>query len=118
VALVGACDQDLEKAKATGLAAFKDLAVMLKMSCPDLLDIITPPPTHMAAIKAGISQGVRAIICQKPFCTSLEEAEEATRLAEKAGSNCSSFTRIFGFSRGTGRSNTPWTAGCLVRSCS
>ncbi|WP_420340011.1 Gfo/Idh/MocA family protein [Roseibium sp.] len=85
VALVGACDQDLEKAKETGLAAFKDLAVMLKMTCPDLLDIITPPPTHMAAIKAGISQGVRAIICQKPFCTSLEEAEEATRLAEKAG---------------------------------
>lgn len=85
VRLVGACDRDPEKAKATGLSAFEDLDTMLKMASPDLLDIITPPPTHLPAIRAAIEKGVRAIICQKPFCTSLPEAREAADLAEKAG---------------------------------
>ncbi len=85
VRLVGACDRDPEKAKATGLSAFDDLDTMLKMASPDLLDIITPPPTHLPAIKAAIDKGVRAIICQKPFCTSLLEAREAADLAQKAG---------------------------------
>ena len=85
VRLVGACDRDLEKARATGLSAFEDLDTMLKMASPDLLDIITPPPTHWPAIKAAISKGVRAIICQKPFCTSLSEAREAAALADEAG---------------------------------
>lgn len=85
VRLVGSCDRDREKAKATGLTAFGDLEHMLKMANPDLLDIITPPPTHFEAIKLAIAKGVKAIICQKPFCTSLEEAKEATELAEAAG---------------------------------
>ncbi|WP_298983145.1 Gfo/Idh/MocA family oxidoreductase [uncultured Roseibium sp.] len=85
VRLVGSCDRDREKAKATGLTAFGDLEHMLKMAKPELLDIITPPPTHFEAITLAISKGVKAIICQKPFCTSLEEAKEATALAEAAG---------------------------------
>ncbi len=84
IRLVGACDRDREKAKATGLTAFSDLASMLKMAKPDLLDIITPPPTHFDAIRQAIDNGVKTIICQKPFCTSLEEAEHATTLAEAA----------------------------------
>ncbi len=85
IRLVGACDQDRKKAVATGLAAFTDLGSMLAMARPDLLDIITPPPTHFDAIKLAIENGVKAIICQKPFCSSLEEAETATELAENAG---------------------------------
>ncbi|MET1414465.1 Gfo/Idh/MocA family oxidoreductase [Roseibium sp. HPY-6] len=85
VRLVGACDRDLEKARATGLSSFDELDTMLKMATPDLLDIITPPPTHLVAIKAAIEYGVRAVICQKPFCNSLEEAKHATELAEAAG---------------------------------
>ncbi|WP_299472277.1 Gfo/Idh/MocA family oxidoreductase [uncultured Roseibium sp.] len=85
VRLVGACDRDLEKARATGLSSFDELDTMLRMATPDLLDIITPPPTHLAAIKAAIEFGVRAVICQKPFCNSLEEAKHATELAEAAG---------------------------------
>jgi predicted dehydrogenase len=83
--LVGACDRDQEKAEATGLAAFGDLDIMLETAKPDLLDIITPPPTHFVAIERAIAGGVKAIICQKPFCTSLEEATKATDLAEAAG---------------------------------
>lgn len=85
VRLVGACDRDQDKARATGLSAFEDLDTMLKMASPDLLDIITPPPTHLPAIRAAIEKGVRAIICQKPFCTSLSEARAAADLAERAG---------------------------------
>ncbi|WP_420413784.1 Gfo/Idh/MocA family protein [Roseibium sp.] len=83
--LVGACDQDRDKAVATGLAAFTDLASMLTMARPELLDIITPPQTHYEAIKLAIDHGVNTIICQKPFCLSLDEAQAATRLAEDAG---------------------------------
>lgn len=85
VRLVGACDQDREKAVATGLAAFTELECMLKMARPSLLDIITPPQTHFDAIKLAMENGVKVIICQKPFCLSLEEAERATQLAEEAG---------------------------------
>ena len=83
--LVGACDQDLEKARATGLTAFGDLETMLKMAQPDLLDIVTPPQTHLAAIRSAAGHDLRAIICQKPFCASLEEAREAVDLADAAG---------------------------------
>ena len=85
VRLVGACDKDREKARATGVPAFDDLATMLKMSSPDTLDIITPPETHLEAIRAAVAHGVRAIICQKPFCNSLVEAREAADIAEAAG---------------------------------
>ncbi|PWJ21097.1 Gfo/Idh/MocA family protein [Jannaschia seohaensis] len=51
----------------------------------DLLDIATPPPTHAAAIRAALPRGLRAIICQKPFCTSPEEARAVTEAAEAAG---------------------------------
>lgn len=83
VRLVGACDLDFSKAEATGVAAFSDLGEMLRVSRPDLLDIILPPPAHRDAITMAIDAGVRVIICQKPFCTSLAEAREITELAER-----------------------------------
>ena len=51
----------------------------------DLLDIATPPATHAAAIRAALPHGLRAILCQKPFCTSLAEARSVTAEAEAAG---------------------------------
>ena len=51
----------------------------------DLLDIATPPPTHAAAIRAALAAGVPAIVCQKPFCTSIEEARAVTAEAAAAG---------------------------------
>ncbi|GAA0780503.1 Gfo/Idh/MocA family oxidoreductase [Roseibium denhamense] len=85
IKLVGACDRDQEKAKATGLAAFSSLDTMLKMARPDLLDVITPPHTHLEAITLAIANGVRIIICQKPFCGSLAEAKEAVKRTDEAG---------------------------------
>lgn len=83
--LVGACDHDIEKARATGVQAFSDLRAMLDTTRPDLLDIILPPPAHRASIATAIEAGVGFIICQKPFCTSFEEAQQVTEMAEAAG---------------------------------
>lgn len=84
VDLVGACDHDLEKADATGAMAFSDLEAMLETTRPDVLDIITPPITHASAIELGIEAGVKLIICQKPFCSSLDEARRVTKMAISA----------------------------------
>lgn len=83
--LVGACDFDLDKAQSTGVRAFTDLRAMLDATKPDIVDIITPPDTHAAAVAVALQADVRVIICQKPFCTSLEEARQVTELAAKAG---------------------------------
>ncbi len=82
---IGAIDRDLDKATATGLPAFASLEDLLAVDVPDILDIITPPKTHAVAIRLAIAKGVRAIICQKPFCSSLEEAQAVTAEADAAG---------------------------------
>lgn len=85
VALVGSCNRDLEKARATGLPAYADLHLMLTAQTPDLLDIILPPVAHAQAIRTALAAGLKWIICQKPFCRDLEEAQQITNEAEAAG---------------------------------
>ncbi len=82
---VASVDRDIAKAKTTGLAAYDDLGTMLAKVQPDLVDIITPPETHLNYIRQAMDAGPRAIICQKPFCNNLDEAREAVRLSEAAG---------------------------------
>lgn len=83
--LVGSANRNIEKARATGAPAFSNLDEMLAQTTPDLLDIITPPPTHLEAVTKAVAAGVKAIICQKPFCENLEDAKAATKLATQAG---------------------------------
>lgn len=83
--LVASVDGDIEKARATGLSAYDDLESMLEVEKPDLLDIITPPNTHFDFIKKALAGNVKVIICQKPFCNSLEEAREIVEISEAAG---------------------------------
>lgn len=85
VEVVGACDRDVARAAATGAPAFADLQVMLDTARPDLLDIILPPPAHADSVRAALAAGIKWIICQKPFCTSIEEARVITAEAEAAG---------------------------------
>jgi len=65
-------------------AAHADFDEMLAIEGPDLVDIITPPVTHLDFIRAAAARGV-PMICQKPFCLDLDEAQEAVRVAEAAG---------------------------------
>lgn len=77
--LVATADADPAKE-----ATHRDLAGLLSESL-DVVDIATPPPTHAAAIREALAARPRVIVCQKPFCTSLEEAEAVTAEAEAAG---------------------------------
>jgi predicted dehydrogenase len=85
VQCVAACDIDLSRAKATGLAAYDSLSEMLSEVQPDILDIVVPPGTHGLAITTGLAAGVPTIICQKPFCRDLAEAQAMVAAAEAAG---------------------------------
>jgi predicted dehydrogenase len=50
---------------------------------PDVVDIVAPPPAHAAIIRALLKTG-RTLIRQKPFCTSLSEAEAIVNEAREA----------------------------------
>lgn len=83
--LIACCDTDLSRAKAVSSRAFDDLAAMLEAVTPDILDIATPPDTHASAIRQALDAGVETIICQKPFCLSLDEATQMVDAASLAG---------------------------------
>ncbi|MEQ6202858.1 Gfo/Idh/MocA family oxidoreductase [Sulfitobacter sp. HNIBRBA2951] len=55
-------------------------------TAPDIVDIIAPPPAHADLIRRFAAKG-RVLICQKPFCTSIEEAQEMTDFAAQAGAH-------------------------------
>jgi len=85
--LVGLCSRDAEALKVAadthGVAGrYSDLETMLDQEKPDLLDIISPPATHAAFIRAAFERGI-AVVCQKPFTSSLEEAREMALLSEQ-----------------------------------
>lgn len=87
--LVGLCSLEADQldtaAKRYGVQnTFDDLETMLDALKPDVLDIVTPPPTHAAFIRAAFKRGI-PVICQKPFTTSLQEAEEMVALSEACG---------------------------------
>lgn len=89
VDLVAVCDQDADKARAFAErwripATYTDAGEMLEVEKPDLLDIIAPPAAHLELIRLAAERGVPTAICQKAFCRSLAEAQEATRIAEDA----------------------------------
>ena len=85
VELVGSCNRDIEKAQATGLPAYDNLGRMLDEQQPALLDIILPPEAHAETIRTALENGIKWIICQKPFCRDLDQAQAATSLAKSAG---------------------------------
>lgn len=79
VDVVGVCDKvrDRAEACAQGLvatAAHVDFEAMLDDTRPDLVDIVTPPPTHASFVRAAVRRGA-AVICQKPFTPCLADAE-------------------------------------------
>ncbi|WP_145408271.1 Gfo/Idh/MocA family protein [Paenibacillus xylanexedens] len=63
---------------------YSDVVTMLEQADIDVLDIITPPETHLELVKLAAAAG-KHIMCQKPFARSLAEAEEMVQIAEQAG---------------------------------
>lgn len=85
VTLVGVADLDQQRARATGAPAYDDLTQLLDQGNLDVLDIVVPPAGHAETIRQALKHDLQAIICQKPFCTSISEAKAITNEAEKAG---------------------------------
>ncbi|MBK9244151.1 MAG: Gfo/Idh/MocA family oxidoreductase [Burkholderiales bacterium] len=89
VELVGLANRDRAKGQAVAARfgvpqVFGTVAELLDATRPDLLDIITSPPTHREFVRAAVERGVAAI-CQKPFGTDYGDALAITGLAEAAG---------------------------------
>lgn len=89
VDIVGVCDLDLSIAGARAKSypdckAYDDVAEMLAEQSPDLLDIVTPPSTHLNIIRQAVSAGI-PVICQKPFCGGIKGATEAAQLMDASG---------------------------------
>ena len=81
VELVGWCDRDVANVK--GLPAFGSFDELLEKTRPDLVDIVTPPDTHLELVRAVASRGLPAI-CQKALAPTYEEAVAVVEAAEKA----------------------------------
>lgn len=82
---------DLEEAKANGVAeqygiqrSGSDVDRLADEVAPDFVDIITPPPTHLALVRWAARRGL-PILCQKPLAPTLDEATEIVQTARDAG---------------------------------
>ena len=81
--LVAACALSGAEEAATRFGvpdAFTDVSEMLRVAKPDLVDITTPPDTHLGMIRA-VAGTAKWIICQKPFCGGIDGAREAVAFA-------------------------------------
>lgn len=83
--LLGVADHAPDRLKELDVPTFVELSKMLEETTPDIVDIITPPTTHLGAITVALKARPRAIICQKPFCASHRDAKKAVERARDAG---------------------------------
>lgn len=86
VELVGICNRTLEPANELAQQyniadVYTDFEHMLDECQPDLVDIITPPETHAAYVRAAVDRGLDTI-CQKPFTSNLRDATELVNYIE------------------------------------
>lgn len=91
VTIVALANRDRAKAQATATEfgiprtyGWTDLARMLDVEQPDFIDLITPPETHLEAVRLAAARGI-AIICQKPLAPTWAEAVAVVTAAREAG---------------------------------
>lgn len=89
VELVGGADTDVGQcelfASTWGVPAFQDYLAMLNQVKPDIVSVCMPPEGHQQACLAALDAGVRAIICEKPFTTSLASAHQLSATCAERG---------------------------------
>lgn len=78
--VVAVCDPMRDRAAAQAEAfdiekIYVDPAVMMAEAGLDAVDIVTPRGTHAEMIRLAASHGLH-VLCEKPLCPTLEEAEE------------------------------------------
>lgn len=87
--VVAVCDRDTERARAAsstagGIPFFSGIAEMVEKASPDVVDIVTPPPTHRELVEVCAANKTNAIV-QKPLAMSLQESVAIADSAERAG---------------------------------
>ncbi len=87
--LVAICDTDrlkaTEAAAPSGAKVYDDATEMLAKAKLDIVDIATPPATHLPLVEAAVAHSPAVIVCQKPLAPTLAEAEQIVACAEAAG---------------------------------
>ena len=85
---VGGADLSAEQRDAwvreTGLPAFATLDELVENGRPEVVVVATPPDSHAALCLAALDAG-RHVFCEKPFVSTLEEADRVIAAAEAAG---------------------------------
>ena len=88
VQVVGACDIDADRrdraAKTWSVPVFDDFDTMLGRANADVVIIGTPPDSHASYCLKSFASGAH-VICEKPFVSSLVEADRVIAAAEAAG---------------------------------
>ncbi len=86
--VVGACDHDADRraraAQRFSVPVFDDFAAMLAQSGPDIVIVGTPPNSHAEYCLRSLAAGAH-VICEKPFVSSITEADRVIEAAAAAG---------------------------------
>ena len=88
VSVVGAADLDADR-RARAAARFKvpvfsDFQTMLSSASPDVVIVATPPDTHADYTLRSLAAGAH-VLCEKPFVSSIGEADRIIAAAARAG---------------------------------
>lgn len=81
--LLAVADRDPTLGAGLEVPCYDNMAALLAHD-PDIADLVVPPHAQAGLIRQVMAPG-RVIICQKPFCTSVTEAQQIVTLAETAG---------------------------------
>jgi predicted dehydrogenase len=88
VELVGAADSSPEQRasweRETEIPAFETLDELLERGRPDVVVVATPPGSHAELCLAALDAGAH-VLCEKPFVSTVEEADRVLAAAERAG---------------------------------
>ena len=85
VEVVALCDAYNSREKADRLNirfAYSDFRKMMEELELDVVHICTPNHTHYEIARHAIQKGIH-VVCEKPFTSTAEEAEELVRLAKE-----------------------------------
>lgn len=86
--IVGGADPQPERRDAWVEAgagpAYPDLEALLSLGRPDVVVVSTPPDSHAATCIAALRGGAH-VVCEKPFVSSLDEADIVLSVAAESG---------------------------------
>jgi predicted dehydrogenase len=87
--LVAVCDRDPAthvhvKSAAASIPVYRELGAMLDTEGADLVDIATPPDTHLTLVEEAACRSID-VICQKPLAPTRADAVRMVEYCAKAG---------------------------------